>query len=67
MPKSRPESTPETDAASVFACNQDFLLLLSSRIVSLAAGVAFVAVTARPFPASGIAFLAWVVILSSAA
>jgi O-antigen/teichoic acid export membrane protein len=46
---------------------QAFLLLLLSRVVSLLAGVAFVAVTARLFPASGIAFLAWLAILSSAA
>jgi O-antigen/teichoic acid export membrane protein len=67
MLSSRPEPAQEPVGGRSSSGGQAFLLLLLSRVVSLLAGVAFVAVTARSFPASEIAFLAWVVILSSAA
>jgi O-antigen/teichoic acid export membrane protein len=67
MANSQPEPAAGKANRQPTRASRDFLLLLVSRVVSLASGVAFVAVTARLFPASGIVFLAWVVILSNAA
>ena len=68
MPNSRVEPAPSAPAsASSSTGTADFVLLLASRMVSLGAGFAFVAVTARLFPAEAIAYLAWIAIISTAA